>query len=276
MCILTRSSRIHSAAEKSSGHSNVSQETAVFNGHYHLGWRARTAMLNRAVYLIGIMVTTPNVETSTRSPRKTTRTCTRSTCNEDPSSHCCWLTHFILLTVVPTRIVIRCGSKQQTGLTPIKRALLALMCTASLLAPAAAHAAEFKWWKGPGLARMASNFPANIVTGDKDRCELYYKAILADHERSRNPYVYATQFAPVVTMHLSSQGGVIGEAVYIGILIKKYEIETYVSNNSTCASACGFMWLAGSRRFIDSDSRVGFHAVYNRETGQYRQVPMRL
>ena len=142
------------------------------------------------------------------------------------------------------------------------------MCTASLLAPAAAHAAEFKWWKGPRFGTYGLQLSGDIVTGDKDRFELYYKAILAYHERSRNPYVYATQFAPVVTMHLSSQGGVIGEAVYIGILIKKYEIETYVSNNSTCASACGFMWLAGSRRFIDSDSRVGFHAVYNRETVQ--------
>jgi hypothetical protein len=61
---------------------------------------------------------------------------------------------------------------------------------------------------------------------------------------------------------LDSPGGLAQEGLQIGKLVSSLRLETAVASKTMCASACGFIWLAGKRRAVEEGGRVGFHAVY--------------
>lgn len=71
-----------------------------------------------------------------------------------------------------------------------------------------------------------------------------------------------------VIVTLVSAGGNPLPAMEMGKLIRKQAMTTYVPGNRLCASACALIWLAGKPRTLEGNSRVGFHAAYNRNTGQ--------
>lgn len=59
-----------------------------------------------------------------------------------------------------------------------------------------------------------------------------------------------------------SEGGNLVAGMEIGNAIKLKKFYTLVSANTFCASACALAWLAGTKRFMEADSRIGFHAAY--------------
>jgi hypothetical protein len=63
---------------------------------------------------------------------------------------------------------------------------------------------------------------------------------------------------------LESEGGLVGEAIQIGEVIRLKGYATGVINGSVCNSSCGLIWLAGSPRGLSKSARVGFHAAYSR------------
>ncbi|MFN0191857.1 MAG: hypothetical protein ACKVP5_07745 [Aestuariivirga sp.] len=63
-------------------------------------------------------------------------------------------------------------------------------------------------------------------------------------------------------VYLQSDGGQIGEALSIAWFIRKHNLTTVVPPSKVCTSACGIIWLAGQKRFVGKDGRVGFHAAY--------------
>jgi uncharacterized protein YraI len=71
-----------------------------------------------------------------------------------------------------------------------------------------------------------------------------------------------------VIVTLISAGGNPLPAIEMGKLIRKHAMTTFVPGNRLCASACALIWLAGKPRTLESNARVGFHAAYNRHTGQ--------
>ena len=60
-----------------------------------------------------------------------------------------------------------------------------------------------------------------------------------------------------------------GEAIalQIGELIRLSGMKTYVAPNGTCESVCAFIWLAGNPRYAGTGANIGFHGVYNQNTG---------
>jgi hypothetical protein len=70
---------------------------------------------------------------------------------------------------------------------------------------------------------------------------------------------------PNAVVFLDSSGGEIVPAMEIGKTIRLREYPTAVYQGSSCASACALIWLAGSRRIIYDDGKVGFHASYKSE-----------
>jgi hypothetical protein len=66
---------------------------------------------------------------------------------------------------------------------------------------------------------------------------------------------------------LSSEGGNLIEALEIGKAIRLKGFPTYVIANDVCASACAFIWLAGTPRLMSTAAKIGFHAVYTEESG---------
>ena len=61
---------------------------------------------------------------------------------------------------------------------------------------------------------------------------------------------------------LASPGGLLDEGLRIGARIRERGFSTAVPDGAICASACGYIWLAGASRFVEGNGRVGFHAVY--------------
>jgi hypothetical protein len=63
---------------------------------------------------------------------------------------------------------------------------------------------------------------------------------------------------------LESPGGALIDALNIGEEIAKRGINTAVSSNTVCASACAYIWLAGKRRSAGRGAMIGFHSPYNK------------
>lgn len=66
---------------------------------------------------------------------------------------------------------------------------------------------------------------------------------------------------------LSSPGGAIVPALEMGREIREAQFVTAVPADTLCASACGLIWLAGSERYAEEDSYIGFHAAYTYKGG---------
>lgn len=61
---------------------------------------------------------------------------------------------------------------------------------------------------------------------------------------------------------LNSEGGSVTAGIEIGRAIKLRGFATAVPPDTLCASACALTWLAGSPRFLDGTSKLGFHVAY--------------
>ncbi|WP_352672254.1 hypothetical protein [Mesorhizobium australicum] len=61
----------------------------------------------------------------------------------------------------------------------------------------------------------------------------------------------------------------------IGAQIRINDHVTAVGANGECYSACGLIWVAGVRRYISPTSKIGFHAAYIEENGQYKESGVR-
>jgi uncharacterized protein YraI len=71
-----------------------------------------------------------------------------------------------------------------------------------------------------------------------------------------------------VVVTLISPGGHPFPAMEMGRLVRRQAMTTFVPGDRVCASACALIWVAGKPRTLESNARVGFHAAYNRNTGQ--------
>ena len=61
---------------------------------------------------------------------------------------------------------------------------------------------------------------------------------------------------------LKSKGGHLLAGLRIGEKIHEIGLETAVSYDSICTSACALAWLGGSRRLMFETSLIGFHQAY--------------
>jgi hypothetical protein len=67
---------------------------------------------------------------------------------------------------------------------------------------------------------------------------------------------------------LHSDGGQLIAGIEIGKIIRFKNYFTLVPAGSRCASACAIAWLGGTRRFLDGNAKIGFHAAYIVRSGQ--------
>jgi hypothetical protein len=76
----------------------------------------------------------------------------------------------------------------------------------------------------------------------------------------------------IVIFH--SPGGSIIAGVEIGKAIRLKNFNTYVPKDMLCASACAIAWLGGTKRFMSSTAKIGFHAAYRVEDGKTSESGM--
>jgi hypothetical protein len=126
----------------------------------------------------------------------------------------------------------------------MKKTLLAAMAAMALAAPAQAAKMEVTFFK---------NLPTVYIGGDIEKGDgAQFSKLTA-------------RFQPgAVMVVLNSNGGLLGEGLDIGLLIRQKRWTTVVFEQ--CASTCGLMWLAGSTRIVDVKGRVGFHSVFDIDT----------
>jgi hypothetical protein len=67
--------------------------------------------------------------------------------------------------------------------------------------------------------------------------------------------------AAVVGLDLSSDGGIVEEAVPIANLARQNRLSVYVAEK--CSSVCVFVFFAGAKRYRAHNSRIGVHSVSN-------------
>jgi hypothetical protein len=60
---------------------------------------------------------------------------------------------------------------------------------------------------------------------------------------------------------LNGPGGTITTATYIGARIRERQFKTAVADNTSCASACALIWIAGAERYMGVNAHLGFHST---------------
>ncbi len=124
------------------------------------------------------------------------------------------------------------------------RGLIGALAIAAALAGMPARAADIR------VATLA-NGPYVLVAGEFED---------GDGER----FVRLTAALPkTTTVVFDSPGGNLLAGLKIGETIHARGYATLVADGSTCASACAIAWLGGTKRFLSSAARLGFHAASN-------------
>lgn len=133
-------------------------------------------------------------------------------------------------------------------------------CVATFMTPPAVEAAEISFVPAdmenrlfPGVAFV--RITGEIQPDDGQRFEEIAQKITGDHPK-------------VVIVTLSGPGGNLVAGLRIGTVIHDRGWQTSVDADSTCDSACGYIWIAGVTRSASKTSHIGFHAAYNAATQQ--------
>lgn len=72
-------------------------------------------------------------------------------------------------------------------------------------------------------------------------------------------------------VNLNSNGGSLLAGIQIGTIIRLRAFSTLVRGSNVCASACAYAWLAGVQRYVENNSKIGFHAAYTLDHGIAKQ-----
>jgi hypothetical protein len=91
----------------------------------------------------------------------------------------------------------------------------------------------------------------HIVRDDTDK---FKRLAFAVHEQMGMPY-------NEIVVLLNSDGGEVG-ALDIGEFIHLKEMQTSVYQNAECYSLCAWIWLAGIKRWIGRNAKIGFHMAH--------------
>ena len=115
---------------------------------------------------------------------------------------------------------------------------------ASLLVAGGATAADLDGAPADAEGPAVIALSGEIIRGDADRL-----AALVD------------QF-PGAIVFLNSEGGLVGEALRMGTMVRGSAVATAVASGDACLSACALIWVAGPQLYLSAQGRVGAHAAY--------------
>jgi hypothetical protein len=178
--------------------------------------------------------------------------------------------HFALASIPPAVLTMR--GPRSTGMK-MKRSYLALwsVCLVSLVAASVPASGAPKRSRLPRQQILVPSPPAkpNTFEGaepgdDKIKIKLSEdgKVIFIAGEMvtgSYRKFARVLKGAPAVrTVHLGSPGGIVLEGYLMSALVRERKLNTYVE--STCASSCTQVLVAGVDRAVAPLAKVGFHA----------------
>ena len=126
-----------------------------------------------------------------------------------------------------------------------------------LLTSVNAGAATFEVTKYADSEDVYIEVDGPIEQGDLERLKTAYK----DPRVPQN-----------TTLIMHSPGGDGEEMVKLIEYIKQKRLNTRVTNNSRCMSACAYMWLAGNTKYSDKSSVIGFHVSSASNVEYFKQI----
>lgn len=143
------------------------------------------------------------------------------------------------------------SNRRLAALRYVFAATRTLLILAALLSASPA-AAEVKYFP-----KTDSTLATILVTGDitTDDIEAFAKAL------------DAIQAKDEAYVRLDSTGGYALAGIAIGDLVRNSGMKTWVDDNVICSSACGAIWIAGSRKWAGANSHIGFHGAYSPQSG---------
>jgi hypothetical protein len=132
--------------------------------------------------------------------------------------------------------------------------LAAVAMVAALACNTAAQAADVTVKKIPNSKFYVVVVEGDILDGDSQKFEAATRKL--------------PNGSAVVALH--SAGGRLEVGLNIGVMIRNKGFSTYAGK---CASVCALAWLAGTQRFVDKDTALGFHSAFNIDKeGKYAGV----
>lgn len=126
---------------------------------------------------------------------------------------------------------------------PIASYLPSLTLAAALV-PQALQAADIREYAITSDGEPFVVVEGEILRGDANRFEMLVR-------RLNDPVVF-----------LNSEGGVVADALRMGVLVRELNLDTAVTREDVCLSACALVWVAGDTRYLSVQGRVGTHAAY--------------
>jgi hypothetical protein len=135
--------------------------------------------------------------------------------------------------------------------SPATFAVLIVVIAALGVWPTGVVAADITVLRLPGGDVSIVSVKGQITSGDADE---FYDAV-SQLKRA--------------TVLLEGPGGLVSEALRIGAKIRIRGFATMVAPDAGCYSACGIIWVSGARRYMSPTSRIGFHAAFKEERGEY-------
>lgn len=115
-----------------------------------------------------------------------------------------------------------------------------------------------------GISAKAADIESRPVGDNLHAISLEGDIVEGDADKFRQ---LSVQY-PRAVVFLNSGGGALSPAIEIGKIIRISGYSTVIPRNATCASSCALIWLAGQRRLLSPNGRVGFHASYRITEGK--------
>ena len=104
---------------------------------------------------------------------------------------------------------------------------------------------------------------ANVTLERLENTNLYFFYIDGQiNQEDGQRFKQVSQNIKKAVVILNSPGGSVLGGLEIGRIIRENKFYTAVPNKTVCVSSCALIWLAGEKRFAETDSFVGFHAAY--------------
>jgi len=118
---------------------------------------------------------------------------------------------------------------------------------------------------------QAADQPTRLVFSIRQSSDL--KSVLHMHgkiaqgDANRFSAYLETLDSPPDTVAVNSTGGIVDEALQIGLIIREQEFNTHLSAREICLSACPYILAGGIERRVSHEGIVGLHQHYYETPG---------
>lgn len=116
----------------------------------------------------------------------------------------------------------------------------------------------------PKRFRKQKNKKMSFMVGiNKDKSEFIYLEGTFEKDTYKNFIKFMDSVeTKAKEIKINSNGGLLSVAMELGAYVKRHHWNTGVDKEMQCMSACGFVYFAGKKKFLEDKAVVGLHRPY--------------